>query len=201
VLEPDGTPSQFFAPPFGLWLAPCQRILTPLNWLLVAIAKRKAARAAAHMQSLAWPDALDSSTIERQPWNFSRIPLIHPEALAFAREEERFEVRQRDLFCTFGSPCDVLRTMNVLNLCYFSREQLLRGVAAAWADLATGGIWIVGRTIIETGENHATIFHKEAAGFQPLERLGNGSEIEDLVVGYSNERADPTGAGEARKAR
>jgi predicted methyltransferase len=88
----------------------------------------------------------------------------------------------RSVFDHTAGACHVLRTMNILNLSYFSREQLAEAASAAFDSLRPGGIWIVGRTREEDFSNHATLFRRGENAWEPLERIGNGSEIEEVAL-------------------
>jgi hypothetical protein len=73
--------------------------------------------------------------------------------------------------------------MNVLNPGYFSESKLLEAATAAHASVLPGGIWIHGRTREHDFSNHATFFQRCEHGWEPIERIGEGSEIEGLVLG------------------
>jgi hypothetical protein len=72
--------------------------------------------------------------------------------------------------------------MNILNMAYFSRTCLLDGIHAAFESVKPGGLWIVGRTLEENLTNHVTVFRRTAEKWEVLDRIGNGSEIEELVM-------------------
>lgn len=110
------------------------------------------------------------------------IPYVHPCALQLGRERPQFQFRQRSVFDRTPAACDALRTMNILNRSYFSEEQLRDGVRAAFESLRMGGIWIVGRTLLKDLTNDAAILRRTEKGWELLERIGKGSEIEDLAL-------------------
>ena len=85
--------------------------------------------------------------------------------------------------------------MNIYNSCYFAEAELAKGVSAIFQSLKVGGMWIVGRTEHEEGpiRNDVTILRRSDYGFQLLDRLNGGSELEVSLErwGYfrrSNER-------------
>ena len=95
--------------------------------------------------------------------------------------------------------CDVIRTMNIFNVAYFSKERLLEGAQAVARSLGEGGVWIVGRT-----------FRESTAGSQRLDSRfaksrGSGCsidsartpEIEELVLTLAGHALRPIGAGPA----
>jgi hypothetical protein len=79
--------------------------------------------------------------------------------------------------------------MNIYNRAYFSEDRLREGVRAVLGSLATDGIWIIGRTADEAATSHnVTIFRKQESGLLGvLERIGTGSEIEELASNVSKE--------------
>lgn len=102
-----------------------------------------------------------------------------------------FRLRVRSLFELMPGACHVLRTMNILNKEYFSPEQLTAGVHAAFQSLKPKGIWIVGRTAEDDFSNHVTFFRRQEDGWEVLERIGKGSDIEDLVLHATVTNCDP----------
>mgnify|MGYP000421618001 CR=1 FL=1 len=183
IVEPEGKALQYIRPPFVIALDRPEPIVFPINRFLQQRARR---RLEGHQSD--WAPALEefrrSQTQERlrPPFRFRRIPLVHPEAQRAQKTFPQFRVCQHSVFDPLAEPCHVLRTMNILNRVYFSREQLRRGVEAARLSVREGGLWIVGRTPLEPPIRHnATIFLKSNGAFQALDRMGEGSEMEDLV--------------------
>jgi hypothetical protein len=72
--------------------------------------------------------------------------------------------------------------MNILNRAYFSEEQLAQAARAIFESVSPGGIWIVGRTLETDLSNHVSILRRQDEGWEPLERIGNGSEIEEIAL-------------------
>jgi hypothetical protein len=112
-------------------------------------------------------------------YQMDRISCVHPEAEILRKNDSRFHICNRSVF-DHSSGLDVLRTTNILNKAYFSREKLSEGVNAAFTSLKLGGLWIVGRTC--ENQNHVTFFRRTETKWDVIARLGKGSEIEDLVV-------------------
>jgi hypothetical protein len=76
---------------------------------------------------------------------------------------------------------DVVRAANVLNRVYFDDATLTRMVFNLKDRLVPGGLLIVCRTD-EEQNNHGSIFRLNPDdSFEVLDRIGNGSEIEDLI--------------------
>ena len=76
-----------------------------------------------------------------------------------------------------------LRAANILNHAYFDDTTILRITTNLRARLAADGLLIVCRTG-QDGANHGTVFRLNPdRSFSVAGRLGNGSEIEALVLG------------------
>jgi hypothetical protein len=181
VVEPSGQPLQYIKSPFVVCLCPREPMRYPLNHFIVARAKKR-------FRKLSLPRELPEST-ENHEYRIERISCIHPEALSLARSYPDFTICARSIFDQ-TSTLDVLRTMNILNLAYFPTSQLLEGVHAAFQSVKPGGIWIVGRTHEDNAKNHVTFFRRADQGWEVLERIGEGSEIERLVIGYTGDLRD-----------
>jgi hypothetical protein len=74
--------------------------------------------------------------------------------------------------------------MNIYNRAYFSEDRLREGVRAVLGSLTQDGIWIVGRTADEAATSHnVTVFRRRESGvLEVIERVGQGSEIEELAL-------------------
>lgn len=174
ILEPSGQPLQYIESPFVVCLCPREPLRFPLNHLVAARAKRTFRR-------LSLPQNLSASVMTSE-YRIDRISCVHPEALSLTRRDPRFTIRMRSVFERTPG-VDVLRTMNILNRAYFNTHQLTDGIDAAFHSVKPGGMWIVGRTHEEDAMNHVTFFQRTDRGWEVLERIGNGSEIEKLVTG------------------
>lgn len=184
VMEANGEPLQYIRPPFVIRFNPPEPGMLAVNSFL-----EKRARARFHTLRQSWripeewlkeelPD-----TFGQPPFVFRKIPLIHPEAQALCNSSERFHIRHHSAFDPAAEFCDIVRTMNIFNLSYFPNERLLEGARAVALSLREGGVWIVGRTVQENPPAHnASLFIREKTGFRLLERFGEGSEIEGLVL-------------------
>jgi len=193
IFEPDGTALQHVIPPFVIRMGQPERWATPLNRILYD----RAVNRWSQLQGLLsvpdnWSDPLERNIAERGEWTLRMLPLIHPESLRLARRDTRFVVQQHSVFEASSSLADVIRTMNIFNRAYFSEEQLLFGSRKVAESLRAGGIWIIGRTVSEKPATHeVTFFRKQEDGsLHPLQRIGNGSEIESIAIKASQlERA------------
>ncbi|MGB2635573.1 MAG: hypothetical protein WAM58_16710 [Candidatus Acidiferrum sp.] len=177
IVEPGGQPLQYIASPFAVCLCPREPLRYLLNHLVLVRARKM-------FRSLALPKNLSVSQGNKE-YRIGEISCVHPEAGVLSKNDPRFTIRTRSVFDR--SPgVDVVRTMNILNLAYFPTEQLIDGIQAAFQSVKPGGLWIVGRTHEEDSKNHVTFFRRTDKGWQVLERIGNGSEIEMLVTADGN---------------
>lgn len=77
----------------------------------------------------------------------------------------------------------ILRAANILNRCYFDDKTLIEILNRLRSRLMPAGLFVVCRTN-ERGENHGTVFALNEDGrFEVRARIGDGSEVEDLVLG------------------
>ena len=183
IFEASGELLQYVRPPFVVRLNPPEHPLIVINRILAWHARRKfdALICCANWKiSEQWLRAEGSDTLDLAPFEIAKIPVVHPQALQL--RSDRFAIIRHSAFDTLERPCDVIRTMNIFNLKYFSEARLVEGSEAVRRSLAPGGIWIVGRTVNEDPPEHnATIFQKEGDRFRVLERYGKGSETEPLI--------------------
>ncbi len=177
VLEPDGQPLQYINRPFVVSLQRKESWRHPINRLVAAGAKRRFERLPL---AQGWMESTSGAS-----YGVTTIPLVHPAALQFSKRNSKFQLQARSIFECLPDSCHVLRTMNILNASYFSTDQLVRGINAAFHSLQSGGIWIVGRTLEQDLTNHVTLLRKQQGGWIVLARLGRGSEIEELALRVS----------------
>jgi phosphosulfolactate synthase (CoM biosynthesis protein A) len=79
---------------------------------------------------------------------------------------------------------DMIRAANILNLDYFSDEFLAAALQSLGECLDAGGMLCVVRTRSD-GSNHGSLFEKAENGFNAVQRIGDGSEIEHIVLSAS----------------
>ena len=151
IAEPSGGPLRYIESPFVVSLCPREPYRYPLNHLVAAHAKRKFRR-------LSLPDNLADSA-GRSEYRIEKISCVHPEADSLSKRDVRFTIRLRSVFERTPG-LDVLRTMNILNLAYFSIQQLIDGIHAAFESLKPGGLWIVGLKK-DARFNYVTVFKNE----------------------------------------
>ena len=180
ICETSGEPLQYIRPPFVVRLNPPEHKLMLVNRILAWHGQKKFRR----LQHIPepWLRAEHAEPLDLPPFVLRKIPLIHPDALALRARSDKFAIAMHSAFELLERPCDIIRTMNIFNLKYFSEARLGEGVEAVKRSLVQGGIWIVGRTYQEDPPAHdASIFIKDGDGFRLLERYGKGSEVEPLI--------------------
>ncbi len=106
--------------------------------------------------------------------------------LVSARLRSRPEIRlvEHDLFNPapeWMGRFHLVRVANLLNRGYFSEPILCVGLRNASNWVKQGGLLVVAQTE-PNGQNHATMFRREATGLRAIHRLGSGSEVETLVT-------------------
>ena len=174
ITEIDCTALQYISPPFVVSVFHPEIRRDIPQRLVSAWARRR-------FRHLNLPNGW-ADTSSGPGYTVRRLPCIHPEAAAMMRKGAGFRLVRRSLFDITPGACDVVRTMNILNRSYFSEEQLGVASNAIFDSLAPGGIWVLGRTLEEDFSNHVSILRREGSGWVVLDRLGSGSEIEDLAV-------------------
>ena len=113
-------------------------------------------------------------------WSKKLVSLTSPRArdISFVVDDV-LQPSRRD----FEGRFDVVRAANLLNHCYFSTEEITRAVRNLRSRLRIGGIFVVNRTLPDE-TNHASLFTLgDNNGFALKARVGDGSEIEDIVLG------------------
>jgi hypothetical protein len=178
IIEPDGSPLQYIRPPFVIPLhRPEHPSLVVNAWL-----RHRAWKRVGEIQiPRDWLDSSGEGQRRSGEWLLRKISCIHPEAARLAKSDRRFSIEMQSIFEP-TPPCEVLRTMNILNSGYFSADQLQAAIDVVRRSLVEGGLWIVGRTLVEDHSNHATVFRKSGSGFEALERIGNGWELESMAT-------------------
>ena len=81
---------------------------------------------------------------------------------------------------------DIVRCMNILNPGIFDEPTLLIGLRNIINSVDANGLWIVGRTDIDSGINNATIFRKRNGNMEVMEEFGIGTEIKDLIFSIAS---------------
>ncbi|MFZ1704670.1 MAG: hypothetical protein WAT79_10015 [Saprospiraceae bacterium] len=110
------------------------------------------------------------------------ILLLHSKVIKASENNNLFQFIDHDLF-NDASPLkyDIIRAVNILNPIYFTENQINKALRLTHSSLQEDGIFLVGRTHIEDGKNHASFYRKSNAGFVLIEHHNAGSEIGKLI--------------------
>lgn len=108
---------------------------------------------------------------------------------------EAMEANIFDLPADWSDRFDVVRASNLLNLEYFSTDQLRHAIENLFGTLKDGALMLVSRNdILSAGEvENGTVWRKHNGAFVKLEDFGSGSEIATLVDDFRSSRT--SGAG------
>lgn len=177
IAEKDGTALQYIRAPFVVPIHHSDARRFPINQWVAGRAKRR-------LQALHLP-ANWTSTTSGDGYTVRSIPMVHPEMRALVRQHHpQFQFRIRSVFET-TPPHHVIRTLNILHQGYFTPAQLQEAFKAVFNSLEPGGLWILGRTLEEDLANHASLLLRKPDGWDVLERIGNGADVEHLALGQS----------------
>jgi hypothetical protein len=122
-------------------------------------------------------------------WHSRRVRLVsrHARAITFMHDDV-LRTDHPDLRARF----DALRAANLLNRCYFGPAELRQAIVNLRLRLRGPGAMLVVNRTWEDDSNHASIFvMDEAARFRVTARVGQGSEIEDIVLAADTGRPKP----------
>jgi hypothetical protein len=181
--EESGHPLQYVRPPFVI---PLNRPAPRLG--VVNRVMRSRALARAREIARGFPPPEGDSTGSPAGWRFSRVSLIHPCAAALTPpgaaprppRDPRFRIAVHSIFDRLQTQAGVIRTMNILNCCYFNSERIVAAAAAVFHSLREGGLWMVGRTG-DDGRNSVTVFEKRMVRFEQVAELNGGSEAAPIA--------------------
>jgi hypothetical protein len=176
LVDNEGRPLQYDVfgrvsphPPGGRYRA---RYLLPLTLLKTALSKLFPRLRAACLESGARASSLGVSC--------HPIQLVSPRL----KTTSHLDVIEDDILSNTGldKRFHVLRAANILNKIYFDEQTLRKMLLSLRRRLMTGGLFIVCRTN-ERNQNNGTVFELNEGGrFETLARIGEGSEIEGLVL-------------------
>jgi hypothetical protein len=115
------------------------------------------------------------------PVSSKRVKLVSPEAATSIDfvQDDLFDAASKARLGKF----DVIRAANILNRDYFPAPKLVQALTTLRARLTgAGSSLIIARTVADRS-NHGTMFRLSADGrFEPSIKVGQGSEISDLVI-------------------
>lgn len=112
------------------------------------------------------------------------ILLFAPDVLKLASTDERFKLDKLDVIKPISAKYDALRAMNVLNVSYFTKEELNQIIANIFYALSEGGVFITGSNQNAGSTVHGGVFLKRKNSFERVINSGNGSVINDLITKF-----------------
>jgi len=162
---------QIITPPFVFnVIHPEKKLLYPFNHFIRYFVNRRYAR----------PLMLAYKAGERDVER-SRVDLLCYECRANCASKDNFRFISYDIFSPPTERFDVIRAMNVLNLIYFSREDLMKAVTNIFLSLEEGGLFITGSNLEAGTRVNGGIYKKSGGRLEKLEGSGNGSQVDDLI--------------------
>jgi hypothetical protein len=110
------------------------------------------------------------------------LSLLHPRLRSRAEVDSRIQLMEWDIFRPWPrEQIDVVRVANLLNPCYFSSEDLLRGVSNLFTATKEDGLI----QVVETrSAEQSTLFRKFGNRLEVVSRLGPGCDVERLCLDH-----------------
>lgn len=113
-----------------------------------------------------------------------KINLVHKN-VQYLIEKGKIEYISYDIFnAIIVNSFDIVRCMNVLNLCYFSRDKIVSAIRNIALSLREGGILQLGRTE-NSGQNKVSFYIKNNNKFEIIHEISGGYELNDIVLSLS----------------
>lgn len=108
------------------------------------------------------------------------------------QETEQFHFIQYDVMSCSAEQYDVVRVMNLLNVKYFSSDELKLALSNILDSLNVGGVLIVGSNWESGTVVNGAIYRKTQSGLEKLTQTGYGFFAEHLMSGFSSCVLDAT---------
>lgn len=122
----------------------------------------------------------------------ARVDLLCYDCRVNCVSKDNFRFISYDIFSWPTEHFDVIRAMNVLNLVYFSREDLVKAIMNIMLSLDEGGLFITGSNLEAGTGVHGAIYKKSSGHLEKVEVSGNGSQVDDLIRAISDRLASKT---------
>jgi hypothetical protein len=122
------------------------------------------------------------SLLPQSGGELEEIDLFDPTTKEYIRTG-KLKKLEYDVFGTrIDSQFTYVRCMNILNRnCWFTDQQIAGALVRIKSSLVEGGLLQLGRTN-DAGVNAATFYRKVGKSFHPVDEMGGGTELSDLVV-------------------
>jgi len=170
---------QIITPPFVFnVIYPENKLLYPLNHFIRYFVNRWYVRPLMRAYKAGDP------SVER-----TRIDLLCYQCRVNCASKQNFRFISYDIFSRPTEHFDVIRAMNLLNLSYFSREDLMKAIANVIASLDEGGLFITGSNLEAGTSVDGAIYKKSGGRLEKLGVSGNGSQVDDLIKAINDSLA------------
>jgi SAM-dependent methyltransferase len=120
----------------------------------------------------------------------SQIDLLSYECRANCASKSNFRFISYDIFSPLPERFDVIRAMNVLNLIYFSQQDLKKAITNIMTSLEEGGLFITGSNLEPGTTVNGGIYKKSGGRFEKLQVSGSGSQVDDLILAVRDMRSN-----------
>jgi len=173
---------QIITPPFVFnVIHPENKLLYPLNHLMRYFVNRW------YVRPLMRANKAGDPNVER-----IRVELLCYECRINCASKDNFRFISYDVFSRPTEHFDVIRAMNVLNLIYFSREDLMKAIANIIVSLEEGGLFITGSNLEAGTSVNGAIYKKSGNRLEKVGVSGYGSQVDDLIKAISGSLAGKT---------
>jgi SAM-dependent methyltransferase len=171
---------QIVTPPFVFNVVhPENKIFYPVNQVIRYLVNLS------YVRSLLRAYKSGDANVER-----TRIDLLCSECRANCASKDNFRFVSYDIFSRPTDHFDVIRAMNVLNLVYFSHENLKKAIANIIVSLNEGGLLITGSNLEAGTVVNGGIYKKSGYRLEKVAISGSGSQVDDLIKAVSDEHSD-----------
>ena len=111
-----------------------------------------------------------------------KVPLVSAECLALCERSDDFHFETLDILEQFGRQAEIVRAMNIITPSHFREAELGRALRHCLAALSADGILVLGRSPTDQAADvGATIYGRQGAALQVLERINGGAEVEGFI--------------------
>jgi len=176
VKEESGKILQIILPPFvfnlyspkNAWRYKIKKaVLFPINILLLEILKIPAV-----LNFFIKPDEAGKQ----------KITLLQKNVLDLAKTRKNFYISTYDLFRENAEQFDIIRAMNVLNMSYFTPEEIKKITANISASLKEGGIFIVGSNKSAGTPVNGDLIIKKNGCLESVIKFNEGAPFREIIL-------------------
>jgi hypothetical protein len=183
IFDTRGAELQHIIGPFVLPGQGDEPVLYPVNRLLRSWSRRHLVpRARAALVGYDSGVHAEFETIGVGDCEVVKVPLLSAECLALCERSGDFHFETLDVLEPFGRQAEIVRAMNIITPSHFREAELRRALRHCLAALSADGVLVLGRSPTdEAADVGATIYGRQGAALQVLERINGGAEVEGLI--------------------